>query len=261
MRFFLATWILFRSHLGKTVRSVRTLISLGLVTTPIVAALLVIWVWGEREWAPPALEIGWLLHVQTIVPLVALILGSAAVAEEVEERTITYLLMRPIPRASILIGRWLALVLVLSVMLWASAWAVFAIFDQAVPVDADYQPEAIRERLVQVIVLGGIVYSAVFAAAGAFFKRPIIVGLGYTFAVEGFLANLPGGNQSLTIQYYLKSYLLAGDPEMSRRLMSSREALELMPRGDALHVICWILVVALVVGSVVISRRQYVLPS
>jgi hypothetical protein len=37
----------------------------------------------------------------------------------------------------------------------------------------------------------------------------MIAGLGYTFAIEGFLANLPGKNQALTIQYYLRSLIAA----------------------------------------------------
>jgi hypothetical protein len=220
-----------------------------------------VFAWGDREWSVPALEIAWLMQVQTIVPLVALILGSAAVAEEVEERTITYLFTRPVPRAAILLGRWLALALILSVILWLSAWAVFEILDRLVPVYAERQSPELRWRLVQVIVLGGVVYSAVFAAAGAFFKHPIIVGLGYTFAIEGFLANLPGGNPSLTIQFYLKSFLLSDDPALSRRLVAGSEALEFLPRDEALHVLGWIVLGALLLGSIVISRRQYVLPS
>ncbi|MEW6074409.1 MAG: ABC transporter permease subunit [Planctomycetota bacterium] len=260
MRFLLAVGILFRAHLGKTVLSVRTLICLGLAAMPVAAALLFVWAWDGRH-EPPALELAWILHVQTIVPLIALVLGSAAVAEEVEGRTISYLITRPIPRAAILVGRWLALVLVVTLLLAASAWAVFAIFDRIVPAGAARQPAEVRERLVRVIVLGGVVYSAVFAAAGAFLKRPIIVGLGYTFAVEGFLANLPGGNQSLTIQYYLKSCLLAGDPELSRRLMSAREAIDLVSPGEGLRTILGIVLAALVLGAVAITRREYVLPA
>ncbi len=49
--------------------------------------------------------------------------------------------------------------------------------------------------LLAAALLGGAVYSAIFAAAGVFFRHPMITGLGYAFAVEGFLANLPGRNQ------------------------------------------------------------------
>jgi hypothetical protein len=37
----------------------------------------------------------------------------------------------------------------------------------------------------------------------------MIVGLAYTFAIEGFLSNLPGSNQALAVQYYLRSWIAA----------------------------------------------------
>jgi ABC-type transport system involved in multi-copper enzyme maturation permease subunit len=39
------------------------------------------------------------LLVQGTVPLLALILGASVVAEEIEDRTLTYLFTRPVPRA------------------------------------------------------------------------------------------------------------------------------------------------------------------
>ena len=260
MRFLVATWILFRTQLGTTVFTMRTLISLGLVSTPVLGALLFTWL-SQGRTSPPVLELAWVMNVQCVVPIVALILGSTVVAEEVDERTITYLLTRPIPRSSILIGRWLAVLLIVTVMLWASGWAVFVIFDRiAADVYEWTQPEEVRRRIVNVVLLGGLAYTTVFAVAGALFRRPIIVGLGYTFAVEGLMANLPGSNQGLTIQYYLKSYLLAGDPELSRRLMHPM-SIELVAPDAGLRMIIWITLAALVIGSVVISRRQYVLPA
>ncbi len=260
MRFLVATWILFRTQLGTTVFTMRTLICLAIVLSPVLCALLLAWL-SQGRTSPPVLEIAWIMNVQCVVPLVALILGSTVVAEEVDDRTITYLLTRPIPRSAILIGRWLAVLLVVTVMLWASGWVVFIIFDRiAADVYELTQPEEVRRRIINVVLLGGVTYTTVFAVAGVLFRRPIIVGLGYTFAVEGLMANLPGSNQSLTIQYYLKSYLLAGDPELSRRLMHPL-SIELVPPEEGLRMIAWITLVALVVGSVVISRRQYVLPA
>ena len=114
MRLLIATWILFRAHLGAIVFSMRSLISLGLVAAPVSCALLLAWL-SQGRTAPPTLEIAWFMHVQCAVPLVALVLGSAVVAEDVDERTITYLLTRPIPRSAILLGRLVAVLLVMAV--------------------------------------------------------------------------------------------------------------------------------------------------
>jgi hypothetical protein len=258
-----ATWILFSSHLRQTVFSRRALICTGLVLMPVLASTMIALLGeGRHGGAAFGLAIGWLMQVQSVVPLIALIIGSGVVSEEVENRTISYLFTRPIPRAAVLLGRWLAGLLLISVLLAASNLAVSEILEYAAHGDEQrLVPPDVRMRLLWVTLIAGAVYSAVFAAAGALLKHAIIVGLAYTFAVEGFMANLPGGNQSITIQYYLKSYLVADDPEVLSRWPDGLLTTELVPQGDALQMLAWILVVSLILGSWAISRKQYVLPS
>ena len=50
----------------------------------------------------------WWLYLRFIVPVLALYYGTALVADEVEDKTITYLFTRPIPRSAVLIGKYLA---------------------------------------------------------------------------------------------------------------------------------------------------------
>jgi ABC-2 type transport system permease protein len=262
MQFLTSTWLFFSAHLRRTLISKRTLICLALLCTPLLTANIVIWrsQIGARPVPLSLLELAGWCQVQTMVPLLALILGSAAVAEEVEERTITYLFTRPVPRVCMLLGRWMASVVVVSLLLGAGSWAILTIllpFAEEMPLE---RLESIRSRLVETALLGGVVYSAVFAAAGAWFRRPIIVGLGYCFAVEGLLANLPGTNQGLAIQFYLKSYLLTGESELGRRIGQST-LLDLVPPDEALRTLAWITLGALLIGSVIVARRQYELPS
>ena len=101
-------------------------------------------------WPVILAEIGWVLMVQGTVPLVALILGSAVVAEEIEDRTITYLFTRPIPRAAVLLGRWLATALVLELCLLLSAELTFGLLQHSAavinfPVDRT-MPEGMADR-------------------------------------------------------------------------------------------------------------------
>lgn len=259
MQLLRATWILFASHLGRIVLSRRALISLVVVALPVAAAVLVALI-AEREGAAPALVIGWVMQVQLVVPLVSLIVGSAVVAEEIENRTVTYLFTRPIPRACVLLGRWLASLVLLLGLLAASSWAVTQILQTAAQGRAGsaLEPE-LEARLLRTILLGGAVYSAAFAALGAILKRAIILGLAYTFVIEGFLANLPGGNQKITILYYLKSYLVDGDRTVIERLGQGLVSTELLPAGEALRTLLLILATALALGSWIVHRKQYVL--
>jgi ABC-2 type transport system permease protein len=252
-----STWIVFSTHLPRLLRSRRTLLVLVVALGPALLAWLVTRL-AERP-APVELATngGWLLFVQLVTPLAGLVLGSAAVAEEVEDRTLTYLFTRPMPRAALLLGRWAAIALVLIAILLLGAWlflqACAGARGEGPPIDA-----GVTRPLVKATLAGGLAYSALAAALGAFVKHPIVVGLGYAFAVEGFLANLPGRNQVLTVQYHLRSLMVADASPAWGRV----EGLEGLTFGDprtSAYVIAAIVVLALAFGSWRIARREFVL--
>jgi ABC-2 type transport system permease protein len=254
--------LLFRAQLRALLVSKRALVCLLLALGPVAAAVLVRYV-SEAEGEPvPAFEVGWMLMVQGTMPLLALILGSAVVAEEIEDRTVSYLFTRPVPRASVLLGRWLATACVTELLLGLCAVAMFAILQRGAAEDAAMAlPPGMSAAMLRTCLLGGLVYSALFSAAGAFLKHPMIVGIGYTFVVEGFIANLPGENPTLTIQFHLKSYLAGAGAGFAERMHNLAGHQELLPPGEALRTLWIVLAVALAVGCLTISRRQYVLPS
>ncbi len=119
-------------------------------------------------------------------------------------------------------------------------------------------PSGLLAAVLTAALLGTAVYSAFFAVLGAFVKHPMIVGLGYAFAIEGFLANLPGTSQSWTVQYYLRSVLLSRNQELWS-LLEDVKLLKFASADSALTTLAVVLVVSLVTGSVIFTRRQYVL--
>ena len=253
------TAILFTTHLQRLLRSRRALVCLVISLLPVAAALFIRYL-SSYVGPPPAIELGWLLLVQFVVPIEALILGSAVIAEEVEDRTITYLFSRPVHRMSVLLGRWLASLVVLITLLLFATWATVAILGSSAAADPEQAlPEGAVIGLIEVVLLGAAVYSALFASCGVILKRPIIVGIGYTFAVEAFLSNLPGRNQALTIQYYLRSHLCGRSDAILERMRHLGATADLLPPDDALRTLAWVLVAALTFGCWAVSRRQYVL--
>src|SRR5690242_19204553 len=50
----------------------------------------------------------WLLYLRFIVPILAVFYGTSLMADEVEDKTITYLFTRPIPRGAVMAGKYLA---------------------------------------------------------------------------------------------------------------------------------------------------------
>ena len=251
------TLLLVRTHLGRVAFSKRAAFCLLAALGPAALAFLVVSL-GDHH--PDAIEVvafpGWVLLLQVVVPITSLIAGSAVIAEEIDDRTITYLFTRPVPRAALLLGRWIATALLLTVLLGGGALLLYLVvehFGEAAP--GEIPIDGVVRPLVIASVLGGIVYSALFAAAGTFLKRPMIVGLGYTFVIEGFLANLPGKTQSLTIQYYLRSLVLDGGHEIWTEVSENMVG----NAGNSLLSLGLILLASLVLGSWIVSRRQYLL--
>ena len=50
----------------------------------------------------------WLLYIRFIIPILGVFYGTALIADEVEDKTITYLFTRPVPRAAVLLGKYFA---------------------------------------------------------------------------------------------------------------------------------------------------------
>lgn len=252
------TFLLFTTQVGRIFTSRRALICIALALLPALVAAGIAHFSNRIGPIDIAVHIGGLMLLQIIVPILALIAGSAVVAEEIEDRTITYLFSRPIPRAALLFGRWLATIVFLCAILALGTWLFFQAASMSKVVGAVID-DSITQPLFVAVMLGATVYSALFAVSGIVFKSPILVGLGYTFAVEGFLANLPGGNQSLTIQYYLRSWLLdqGGKPWRIEGLDLDKPA----SVTSVLTTLACILAVALVFGAWRIARREFVLTS
>ena len=50
----------------------------------------------------------WVFYLRFAVPVLAVFYGSSLMADEVEDKTLTYLFSRPIPRGAVLLGKYLA---------------------------------------------------------------------------------------------------------------------------------------------------------
>jgi len=249
-----ASFLLFRIQLASLARSKRTLVCAALAALPPMFALLVIHFGPDRSPSTAVSFIAWSLSLQVIVPIVALVAGSSVVTEELENRTITYLFTRPIPRASLLLGRWLAAFVVAGVLLGASAVGVVLAAADGDPLGALASPRA--RGLLTASIAGGAAYSMLFAVAGVFVRRSMILGLAYAFAVEGLVANLPGEMQSLSLQYQLRGLFVRPGMDELERL--STWGLDQLPGiGAAAQNLAIAFLVALAIGCWGIRRRQY----
>jgi len=193
-------------------------------------------------------------YVRTVLPLAALFYASSLVADEVEGKTLTYLLTRPIQRASILTGKFAAYVTtVLSLTLPATVVTFFVLATaRGFAGLGSAVPELLRD--LGVIALTLVVYGALFALFGVGLRRPVIPGLLFLFAWE-LVANLPGYLPRLTITAYLRSLLRHRPPEEG----FSQLFAQVLPAPLCLWVLAVLTVLLLAAAVGIFSRREYVM--
>ena len=254
-----ATLLLLRTHFARVLFSRRMALCALIALGPAVVAALVL---SAAEHAPLLTDLiaylTWFLLLQIVVPVVALIAGAAVISEEIEDRTITYLFTRPFPRAALLLGRWVATACILAGLLGGSALLLVTVANVLGPTGAEPIPsDTITVPLILMAVAGGAVYSALFAVIGVFLKHPMIIGLAYSFVIEGALANVPGKSQGLSVLYHLRSYASSGAEAWSE--IHANMNFQPEPQADSVTWLVTVMLVTLVLGSLVVSRKQYVL--
>src|SRR5439155_25264173 len=116
---------------------------------------------------------------------------TSQTAQPVDDKTITYLFTRPIPRQAVLFGKYLAFLVCTSLLVLPSAVIVYFLI---VPLGGG---QIGREFVALVIDLGLLAvglatYGAVFALVGSRLKHPLIAGLVFAFGWEPGVLLFPG---------------------------------------------------------------------
>jgi hypothetical protein len=154
--------------------------------------------------------VAWWLHASTLVSFLSVYLGVEAVHGPIEDGTSVYSFLRPVSRAPMLLGTWVACALL------GAAIAVFAMASlfAAVAVRADVLPDGPDlSRLAAFATTGALAacaYTAVAVLFGAWFRRPLIWSMGFVVGVQMLAANLPlsAGLRRLTVTDPLRRLLL-----------------------------------------------------
>ena len=135
-----------------------------------------------------------------ILPLASAIFTTAIVSQEVEQKTIVYLLTRTIPRAKLLLLRFLASVVVVFAVSVLAALAVsFGVFKGG----ALSNPLFFKDLLA--IGLGAFGYGALFLFVSLLFNRAMLICLLFAFGWETSVPNMPGSMSKLSIVSYVQA--------------------------------------------------------
>src|SRR3954447_23446316 len=216
----------FDLSLGQMLWSRRSVFLGLLVGAPVLMALIVRVVWtmlpsstlrinGAAVGGAPIFGIMiWLLYVRFIVPILGVFYGTALIADEVDDRTITYLFTRPIPRGAVLAGKYLAYLACTVLLILPSVVIVFFLL---VPMGGSGVASAFPSLLgdLGMLAAGLAAYGAVFAWVGARVRRPLVAGLVFVLGWEPAVLLFPGYLKRLTVAYYLQALVPHAMPDDS----------------------------------------------
>jgi ABC-2 type transport system permease protein len=135
------------------------------------------------------------LVLTTVVPLVALILGTTAIGAEIDDGTVIHLLAKPVGRAWIVLAKMLVAGTA-GVMICATSVLVTGLL--LVGLD---EPRLVLGMLAGTVV-SVVAYTAVFVTLSVWTGRALIAGLGYVLLWEGFIASFFSGTRLLSIREY-----------------------------------------------------------
>ena len=201
----------------------RLWLVLALVALPVLAGLLFR---AADATATPdefADDITRTLLASAILPLVMLLLATAAFGNEVGDRTLVYLVTKPVARWRIVLPKLLAALVVGGIPL-----AVSGVLSVALIEEGDLGGALATGAG---LFVGAAAYAAIFTWAGLATKQALVIGLIYVFVWEAALAAYLDGIRFLSV----RRYTLVADPRARRHAARDRRPLARPGRrGDLL---------------------------
>ena len=201
------------------------------------------------------------LYLSILVYLVGLAFGVPTIHDEVEGRTITYLLTRPISRVAVYAGR-LAAVQILAAVLLALSLVLcflFMVVGNFGTLNATFLQQYFNH--VWIVLLATLVFTGLFAVFGVIFQRPLVWGVAYAFAWEGVVSKIPGRLQTWTLEFHVRNVMMRDDDVQGSVIDFLREMLVENPEvgpWTSVAVLLVALVAFSVIGGLIFGRREYV---
>ncbi len=192
-------------------------------------------------------------YLQFLLLMVCLFYGTALVADEVENKTLTYLTTRPVPKALLLLGKYLAFLLIGIGIMFHSILLNYLILYSSDGWMRIFTGSGTLFKDLSVILLGLMAYGAIFCFLGASTKRPLVIGLIFCAGWESLITYLPGMTRKLTVMHFLQSLF----PHVSGQEMALIFPNQSAGIGEALFMLTFYAAVFLGLSLHQFSHRQY----
>lgn len=191
---------------GKAIRVV-----IGLALIPLVFGVIYL---IQPDWAEPDLFLAngifIELMVPTLLPLTVLVLATAAFGNEVEDRTLPYLTLKPVRRSRIVIEKLAGSVMVSGPIVVLSLTLTYLVVMRG---DSGENLRLLWAMIVASLV-ATITYSSVFMLVSLLISRALVAALIYLFVWESILGRFVPGLRYVSIRHFVASIFAAvtGDP-------------------------------------------------
>lgn len=139
-----------------------------------------------------------------IMPIVTMTLATAAFGNELEDKTLYFLVLKPVSRVSIVLAKLLAVLVVALPLVIVSGVVASAL------VNAEIQQMGI---LAVALAAGVTAYASIFTLAGLLTPRALAYGLVYVLVWEGLLSTIVSGIGYLSVRGYTLALLHGMDEE------------------------------------------------
>jgi ABC-type transport system involved in multi-copper enzyme maturation permease subunit len=266
--FFTGAWRVFGLSIGEMLWSRRTIFMALVVGSPVLVALVarIVQSAGIAPLRVNGVQVDavsmfgamiWILFLWFIVPVLGVFYGTSLIADEVDDKTITYLFTRPVRRGAIVVGKYIAYLLCTTLVVLPSVMIVYFLMVPFRQVPASFISLVVD---LGVLGLGLAAYGALFALVGAALRRPLLAGLVFVFGWELVTLVIPGYLKRFTLAYYLQPLVPHAMPTGDTvSLLQGAMFREPPSIAVSIGVLVLATVVSLALAVRVVEQREYVL--
>ena len=204
------------------------------------------------------------IQVGFIWPLITLWLGASCVRDEVEEETVSYLMLRPLSKMAFVTAKTLAAAVTSWIVITCSILLTYAILASHIESGMFPSELPLLARDLGVVALASWAYVGIFCFLGSAFKHPYVFGFIWIFIWDGIVAFIPGTLHQLTVKHYVRCLyshtieIPIDDRDLEKFAAFLNPALE-TNIAYAVFVLIAIGVVGTALAVVLARRREYVL--
>lgn len=137
------------------------------------------------------------LVIAAVLPIITVVLASASLGHEIEDQTMTYLFLKPVPRWGIVLPKIMATVTVSGVLVIGSGLLTTAIAPEG----------SVTTSMAAAggLAVGVLAYTSIFAWAGLMTSHALALGLVYVFVWEAAIVGFLQGVRWLSVRHYTEA--------------------------------------------------------